>query len=61
MAQLEEELRLIEKETGMVRNPVAPIAGYVRAAATTGNPRAQRLLVRFEDRFQGRGLAGRPE
>jgi len=40
--ELEEELRLIEKETGIPRNPAAPVAGYVRAAATTGNARAQR-------------------
>ena len=46
--EIEEELRLIEKETGIARNPAAPLAGYVRAVARTGNPRAQRLLARLK-------------
>ena len=45
---LQQELRLIEQETGIVLNPAAPIAGFVRAAATTGNERAQRLLARMK-------------
>ena len=56
-AELPEELRLIEDETGIARDPRAPVVGYVRAAATTGNPRAQRLLARLEPRLQCRRLA----
>ena len=51
MTELEQELRLIEEETGMARNPAAPLAGYVRAVATTGNPRAERLLARLKAAF----------
>jgi hypothetical protein len=48
IAELEQELRLVEEETGIVPDPTAPIAGYVRAVANTGNARAQRLLVRLK-------------
>jgi hypothetical protein len=46
--ELEEELRLVEQETGIAPDPTAPIAGYVRAVALTGNARAQRLLARLK-------------
>ena len=49
--ELEEELRLIEKETGIARSPTAPLAGYVRAVARTGNPRALRLLAQLKAAF----------
>jgi hypothetical protein len=49
--ELEQELRLIEEETGIARNTAAPVAGYVRAVAKTGNPRAQRLLARMKAAF----------
>jgi hypothetical protein len=48
ITELEQELRLIEEETGITPDPTAPIAGYVRAVAKTGNARAQRLLVRLK-------------
>jgi hypothetical protein len=46
--ELEEELRLIEKETGIARDPAAPVAGYIRAVASSGNARAQWLLARMK-------------
>ena len=48
LTELEQELRLVEEETGIAPDPTAPIAGYVRAVANTGNARAQRLLVRLK-------------
>lgn len=48
LTELQQELRLIEQETGIAPDPTAPIAGYVRAVAKTGNARAQRLLVRLK-------------
>jgi hypothetical protein len=46
--ELQQQLRLIEQETGIAPDPRAPIAGYVRAVAKTGNRRAQRLLARMK-------------
>ena len=51
MAEQDEELRLIAKETGIALERDMPIVGFVRAAATTGNPRAQRLLVPLKAAF----------
>jgi hypothetical protein len=51
MADQDEELRLIAKETGIAFERDMPIVGFVRAAATTGNPRAQRLLARLKAAF----------
>ena len=48
LTELQEELRLVEKETGIAPDPKAPLMGYVRAVAGTGNARAQRLLVRLK-------------
>jgi hypothetical protein len=48
LTELQQELRLIEEETGIAPDPTTPIAGYVRAVAKTGNARAQRLLVRLK-------------
>lgn len=48
LTELEQELRLIEKETGIAPDPKAPIMGYVRAVAGTGNARAQPLLARLK-------------
>jgi hypothetical protein len=48
LPELEQELRLVEKETGIAPDPKAPIIGYVRAVAITGNARAQRLLARLK-------------
>jgi len=48
MSELEQELRLIEEETGIAPDPTAPIAGYVRAVAATGNQRAERLRARLK-------------
>ena len=49
LTELEQELRLLEKETGIAPDPKAPIMGYVRAIARTGNARAQRMLERLKD------------
>jgi hypothetical protein len=48
LPELEQELRLVEKETGIAPDPKAPIIGYVRAVAITSNARAQRLLARLK-------------
>jgi len=48
MTELQQELRLLEKETGIALAPTAPIATYVRAVAATGNAHAQHLLARLK-------------
>ena len=48
MTELQQELRLLEKETGIALAPAAPIASYVRAVAVTGNAHAQQLLARLK-------------
>ena len=48
---LDEELRLIAQETGIALTRDMPIVGFVRAAAATGNPRAQRLLAGLKAAF----------
>ena len=47
-SDLQEELRVIEQETGIAPDPAAPIAGYVKVVAGPGNARAQRLLARLK-------------
>jgi hypothetical protein len=48
LGPLHAELRLLEKETGIAPDPTAPIVGYVRAVAMTGNATAQQLLARLK-------------
>jgi len=48
LEDLEEEARAIAEETGLARKPDTPLMSFVREAAITGNPRAQRLLARLK-------------
>jgi hypothetical protein len=49
--ELKQEARLIAHKSGIALDPNAPIVGFVRAAAATGNARAQRLLASMKAAF----------